>query len=163
MKIINVTLASGERPAFLRCAGQLEENPGIDLIARLSGLTQQGTWLALSRSDVLIIDEALLRREGFEAVRSMLVSFPALNCLIVMDENDEDKMVWAVLQGIRGVLVQDSLTAMLEKAIHKIVAGEIWMPREFVQPFRDGLLTEGLTGAHLRNRTAVIKGWAKWH
>jgi len=137
MNKISVTFVSSRDGARQHCADLVMQNPDIDLIAIPSGLSQQGAWQAIARTDVVVIDESVVEQEGFTAVRMMLDSYPGINSLIVMDNASRDAMTWTLLQGVRGVMMQDDIDAFLAKAIRRINAGEVWMSRTLVERLRD--------------------------
>lgn len=137
MNKITVTFVSSRDAARQHCADLVMQNPDIDLIAIPSGLSQQGAWQAISRTDVVVIDESVVQQEGFTAVRMILDSYPGINSLIVMDNASRDAITWILLQGVRGVMMQDDIDAFLARAIRRINAGEIWMSRTLVERLRD--------------------------
>jgi len=137
------------------------QNPDIDLIAIPSGLSQQGAWQAIARTDVVIIDESVVEQEGFTAVRLMLDSYPGINTLIIMDNVSRDAMAWTLLQGVRGVMVQDDIDAFLARAIRRINAGEIWMSRTLVEGLRDP--AQQPTGGSYEGKEIPCKDWRRWH
>jgi DNA-binding NarL/FixJ family response regulator len=137
MKNITVTFVSSRDGARQHCADLVMQNRDIDLIAIPSSLSQRGAWQAIARTDVVVIDESVVQQEGFTAVRMILDSYPGINSLIIMDNASRDAMTWTLLQGVRGVMVQDDIDAFLAKAIRRINAGEVWMSRTLVEWLRD--------------------------
>ena len=162
MKNINITYVSFRDAALEECADLMVENPDIVLIAIPSGLTQQGAWLALSGSDVVIIEEAVIRQEGFETVSMLLESYPDLKCLVIMEKENEPGMIWAVMQGIHGVMARGNRAWLLGKAIRQLHAGEIWMSRGLLTPLRKELLMQQGRG-HPGNHSVAIDEWVRWH
>jgi DNA-binding NarL/FixJ family response regulator len=161
MKIITVTFVSGRDAARLDCAELAADNPDIDVIAIPSGLTQQGAWLALAMTDVVVIEEDVIRQEGFEAVRMLLAGYPQLRCLIVMNIYNKNKMIWTITQGVRGVMLHDEADLLLAKAIRHVDQGEIWLPRALMELFR-GRLAMG-DEEHTQYKTVAIADWRRWH
>ncbi|MEN8108533.1 MAG: hypothetical protein ABFS22_11075 [Pseudomonadota bacterium] len=162
MKKITITLASDESPALLDCADLLEASLDFELVALLTDLTVQGAWQALARSSVLVIDEALVLRDGFEPLNMLLASYPEVRCLLLLKNYQKNKMIWTLMQGVRGVLTVDEIRPQLHKAIRQIMAGEIWMPRHLMQPIREGLQQDG-DGSYFFIKPTSIKEWVKWH
>lgn len=160
MKKINLTFVSSRDAVLEECADLMVENPDIDLIAMPSGLTQPGAWLALSGSDVVIIEEAVIRQEGFETVRMLLECYPEVKCLVIMESDHKPRMIWAVTQGIHGVMDQGNSAWLLGKAIRCLHAGEIWLSRGLFKPIRNELLAEqGQPG----NPFVAVNDWVRWH
>ena len=161
MKIITVTFISARDSARLDCAELVAENPDIDVIAIPSGLTQQGTWLALALTDVVVIEEDVIRQEGFESVSMLLAGYPQLRCLVMMNEFNKNKMLWTITQGVRGVMLHDEADLLLAKAVRHVDQGEIWLPRAFSELLREGLAMDEEN--HARSRTVAIADWRRWH
>ncbi|MGD2055188.1 MAG: hypothetical protein PVJ15_00150 [Gammaproteobacteria bacterium] len=161
MKTITVTFISGRDAARLDCAELAADNPDIDVIAIPSGLTQQGTWLALAMTDVLVIEEDVIRQDGFEAVRMLFAGHPQLRCLIVMNIFNKNKMIWTIMQGVRGVMLHEEADLLLAKAIRHVEQGEIWLPRALMESLRGGVAI-GET-QHTQHDTVAIADWRRWH
>lgn len=140
----------------------LEDEPSIELVASLSDLRGHGAWLALARSDVLLIDEALVLRDGFEPLNMLLSSYPEVHCLLILNSPCVDKTRWAVMQGVRGVLTIEEIRPLLFKALTKLMAGEIWAPRHLMQMNRQesGQIDDASPAYRQPQR---IKEWVKWH
>ena len=91
MKKINITVICVGDEAYPGCIDLLEDCPSINIVARPAGLTEAGAWVALGRSDVLLLDEALLEREGHDAVRAVHDSFPSLSSLIILENGTQQE------------------------------------------------------------------------
>jgi len=133
------------------------QNPEMDLVAIPDGLSQRGAWQAFSRSDVVVIDEGVIRCEGFAAVRLLQEAYSGINILITMDDKDTQTIAWTLLQGIRGVMLYAEIDAFLGKAIRRIQAGEIWAPRSLLDSFRQ----TDETGRPAM--PAPQAKWTRWH
>jgi DNA-binding NarL/FixJ family response regulator len=142
----------------MECAQLVEQNPDIDLVSLLSSPTQLGTWMGLSRSDVAVIDDDIIRREGVETLRVLLACHPALKFLVIMENYNEGRMLWAVLQGVRGVMLQREVLQLLGKAIRQINEGEVWMPRSLLKSLKNELMGRW-KGYHLSMDPATISNW----
>ena len=116
------------------CIDLLTHCPAINIVARLSGLDESGAWVALGRSDVLLLDEAMLEQEGQQAVRAIHDSFPQLKSLLVVEQQTQQEMMQVLSLGIFGVIGRESITAQLCTAISTIGAGEAWLSRGMMQP-----------------------------
>ncbi|MFV1973430.1 MAG: hypothetical protein ACC648_06885 [Thiohalobacterales bacterium] len=161
MKKITVTFVSSRDDARQHCADLVMQNPDIDLIAMPSGLTQSGAWQAISRTDVVVLDESIVQQQGFTTVRMMLDSYPGINSLIIMDNVGNDAMAWMLLQGVRGVMVQEDIGAFLARAIRHIHAGEVWMSRTLVEWLRNtGQLP---AGSRYAEQGMPRTDWSRWH
>lgn len=139
MKRINITVVCVGDETYPGCVDLLEDCPSINVIARPTGLSEAGAWVALGRSDVLLLDEALLKREGYDAVRDIHASFPSLKSLMIVENETRQEMVTILSLGVLGVIARASTTSMLCKAIAAIFTGEAWLSRGMAQPLRKRL------------------------
>lgn len=137
MKIINMTYVSSRNSARLECDRLVEQNPDIKLVALTSGADLRDVWMALSRSDVAVIDEEIMQYDGGESLGMLLAGNPGVKFLAIMKIFNEERMLWAITQGVRGVILRRELLQLLGKAIKQVHQGEVWMPRNLLNSFRD--------------------------
>ncbi|MCG6899353.1 MAG: hypothetical protein LJE75_05050 [Gammaproteobacteria bacterium] len=136
MKKINVTVVCGESAAYPGCAELLADCPEMNLVAQPTGLNEAGIWVALGRSDVLVLDEAVMEQAGYQAIRSLHEYYPSIRSLMVVEGEHEYKTLAAVSLGVQGVIGRASIVAMLRKAVIALYSGEAWLSRGLAQPLR---------------------------
>jgi DNA-binding NarL/FixJ family response regulator len=157
-----MTYVSSRKTARLECDRLVEQNPDIELVALASGVDQRNIWLALSRSDIAVIDEESMQYDdGGETLGVLLAGNPGVKFLAIMKNFNEDRMLWAIARGVRGVILQRELQQLLGKAIRRVHQGEVWMPRYLLASFRDALYREEpvLVG----RESAATNQWLKLH
>ena len=162
MKKIKITLALEEGAAMAHCDDLLASHPAIDLLHSLDNLTGHAAWVALARSDLLLIDESLILRDGFEPLNMLLSSYPDVRCLLILKRASNSKAMWAITQGVRGILTLEELRQQLVRAITGIMAGEVWAPRHLMLPIRQDLRRVD-DGSYVYRQPERIKEWVKWH
>ncbi len=128
------------------------------------------------KPDVLLLDLAMPRHTGLDALRDMSSSGRATSPvrIILLTAAVEKKQIVEALQlGARGVVMKDSATELLLKAINAVMAGEYWVGREsvsnLVQYLRNLMQTTneeskqkkfGLTPRELEIVSAIVAGYA---
>lgn len=162
MKKINITVICVGDESYPGCIDLLTECPAINIVARPTGLDESGAWVALGRSDVLLLDEATLEQEGQRAVRAIHDSYPLLKSLLVVEQQTQQEMLTVLSLGILGVIGRESMTAQLCKAISTIGAGEAWLSRGMVQPLRRQL-GQGLRLSETSEQRLEVPGRTKLH
>jgi DNA-binding NarL/FixJ family response regulator len=131
-----MTYVSTRKTARLECDRLVEQNPDIELVALTSGADQRDVWMALSRSDVAVIDEEIMQYDGGERLGMLLAGNPGVKFLAIMKiSTRQDAM--GIIQGVRGVILRRELLQLLGKAIKQVHQGEVWMPRNLLNSFRD--------------------------
>ena len=82
--------------------------------------------------DILLLDVAMPKLSGLEAL-GMLVDMPDAPAVILLTAAiDRADIVKALQVGARGVVLKESATAMLLKAIRVVIEGGYWVGRESV-------------------------------
>ncbi len=85
------------------------------------------------RPDILLLDLAMPRHPGLEALREMSSGSPdGVRVILLTAAAEKNQIVEALQLGARGVVLKDSATQLLLKAIHTVMSGEYWVGRESV-------------------------------
>jgi DNA-binding NarL/FixJ family response regulator len=137
MKKINVTCICAEAEEYPGCADLLFSYSEVNVIALPTSLVGAATAQALVRSDVLLVDESVMYRDGLQPVRSIHTRFPHLRILLVYRNKRNNNTLEYLSIGIRGLIEHKSRISQLRRAIPALYAGELWMPRGLVQSLRN--------------------------
>ncbi|HZT70716.1 MAG TPA: response regulator transcription factor [Terriglobia bacterium] len=84
------------------------------------------------KPDVLLLDLAMPRVPGLEAVRQLGNSVEAIKVILLTAAIDREQIVDALHHGVRGVVLKESATQLLLKSIRCVMAGQYWVGRESV-------------------------------
>jgi DNA-binding NarL/FixJ family response regulator len=127
------------------------------------------------KPDILLLDLAMPRHPGLEALREMSTnSAPhSVRIILLTAAAEKNQIVEALQLGARGVVMKDSATQLLLKSIDTVMAGEYWVGREsvsnLVQYLRNLVQSSGeearqrkfgLTPRELEIVSAVVAGYA---
>jgi len=82
--------------------------------------------------DVLLLDLAMPRRNGLEALRELASSSSPAHTIVLTAAIDKSQLVEALRLGARGVVLKDSAIEVLPEALHSVMAGQYWVARETV-------------------------------
>ena len=140
MKKIKVTIIATAAEEYPGCADILGACPEFEILARRSGLHESGIWPAVAAADVLVFDEAALALEGAHALRAIQRYHPLLRLLLILDNNNENRVMDALSSGFSGVIERTSLRSMLRRAIPAVYSGDAWVSRRYVGSLRARLL-----------------------
>ena len=145
MRKINVAIICAADEEDTGCAAIVQNSPEFNVVTRASGLYAVGSWSAIARSDVVLLDEAVIEQDGTEAVRMVCDCYPLVKVMLVLDRQDERRAMEVLALGVTGIMVRSSLVSMLRKAIPVLCSGEAWVSRELVPGLRaeNGRLTRG--------------------
>jgi two-component system, NarL family, nitrate/nitrite response regulator NarL len=127
------------------------------------------------KPDILLLDLAMPRHPGLEALREMSSSVGQhpVRVILLTAAAEKNQIVEALQLGARGVVLKDSATQLLLKAIETVMSGEYWVGREsvsnLVQYLRMLVQSSGeearqrkfgLTPRELEIVSAVVAGYA---
>jgi two-component system, NarL family, nitrate/nitrite response regulator NarL len=127
------------------------------------------------KPDILLLDLAMPRHPGLEALREMNSSAnqQPVRVILLTAAAEKNQIVEALQLGARGVVLKDSATQLLLKAIETVMSGEYWVGREsvsnLVQYLRMLVQSSGeearqkkfgLTPRELEIVSAVVAGYA---
>lgn len=125
------------------------------------------------KPDVLLLDLAMPRRAGLDALREMGNDPVSPRVILLTAAAEKHEIVEALQLGARGVVLKDSATQILLKSIRAVMSGEYWVGREsvsnLVQYLRnlvDSSVNDprkkkyGLTPRELEVISAVVAGFA---
>lgn len=127
------------------------------------------------KPDILLLDLAMPRQHGLEALREMSTSSNqgSVRIILLTAAAEKKQIVEALQLGARGVVLKDSATQLLLKSIYTVMAGEYWVGREsvsnLVQYLRNLMQSSGeearqrkfgLTPRELEIVSAVVAGYA---
>lgn len=127
------------------------------------------------KPDLLLLDLAMPKHPGLEALRELSVPSNAapVRVILLTAAAEKGQIVEALQLGARGVVLKDSATQLLLKAIHTVMAGEYWVGRESVSNLVQYLRTLmqsthdearqrkfGLTPRELEIVSAVVAGYS---
>jgi two-component system nitrate/nitrite response regulator NarL len=127
------------------------------------------------KPDILLLDLAMPRHPGLEALREMNTNTGShtVRIILLTAAAEKNQIVEALQLGARGVVLKDSATQLLLKSIDTVMAGEYWVGRESVSNLVQYLRTLvqssgeearqrkfGLTPRELEIVAAVVAGYA---
>ncbi|HEV2729160.1 MAG TPA: response regulator transcription factor [Terriglobales bacterium] len=112
----------------------LEAEPDLKVIGEAQDGTEAVKLTRQLKPDILLLDLAMPRMPGLEALREMSSgsNSNAVRVILLTAAAEKKQIVEALQLGARGVVMKDSATQLLLKSIHTVMAGEYWVGRESV-------------------------------
>jgi len=130
----------------------LEAEPGLHVIGEASNGSEAVQLGRQLKPDVLLLDLAMPGHPGFEALRELGSSSP-IRIILLTAAVEKNEIVEALQLGARGVVLKDSATQLLLKAIRSVMTGQYWVGREEVSnllPYLRPLIQSAQQGAKQR-------------
>jgi DNA-binding NarL/FixJ family response regulator/signal transduction histidine kinase len=111
----------------------LEAEPGLKVIGEALDGAEAVELTRQLKPDILLLDLAMPRHPGLEALRDLSVgSGNSVRVILLTAAAEKHQIVEALQLGARGVVLKDSATQILLKSIHAVMTGEYWVGRKTV-------------------------------
>ena len=152
----------------------LESERGFKVVGEACDGFEAVDFVRKLKPEILLLDLAMPRRHGLEALREISNSHAGpVRVILLTAAAEREQIVEALQLGARGVVLKDCGTEILMKSIRSVLAGEYWVGREPVSnlmAYLRGLMDSstkisrqrrfGLTPRELDIVSAVVAGFA---
>jgi len=153
----------------------LESEPDLKVLGEAADGAEAVKLARQLKPDILLLDLAMPKHPGLEALRDLSAAGSAnpVRVILLTAAAEKGQIVEALQLGARGVVLKDSATQLLLKAIHTVMSGEYWVGRESVSNLVQYLRTLmqsssdearqrkfGLTPRELEIVSAVVAGYS---
>ena len=114
----------------------LEAEPDFQVVAEATDGVEVLEIVPRVRPDVLLLDLAMPRMAGIEALRALAASPDSsaadLHIVLLTVAIEKRQIVEALQLGARGIVLKDAAAQLLIKALRTVLAGQYWVGRESV-------------------------------
>src|SRR5215471_528375 len=152
----------------------LESERGFKVVGEACDGVEAVDFVRRLKPEILLLDLAMPRRHGIEALREISNSHAGpVRVILLTAAAEREQIVEALQLGARGVVLKDCGTEILMRSIRAVLAGEYWVGREPVSnlmQYLRGLMDSstkisrqkrfGLTPRELDIVSAVVAGYA---
>ena len=148
----------------------LEAEPELEVVGEAADGAEAVTQTRRLTPDILLLDLAMPRVPGMDALRELSSADEALKTKIIVLTAAVERLqiVQALQMGARGVVMKEAATQLLMKAIRTVMSGQYWIGREAVGDIVDFMRTNasgekpprnfGLTKREMEILAAIVAG-----
>jgi two-component system, NarL family, nitrate/nitrite response regulator NarL len=110
----------------------VESEPNLEVVGEAADASAAVTLTRELNPDILLLDVAMPRASGLDALRELADTLGETRVILLTAAIDRADLIRALQLGARGLVLKESATAVLMKAIQKVMAGHYWVGRETV-------------------------------
>ena len=110
----------------------LETQPDFTIVAEATDGIEALERVRDTKPDVLLLDLTMPRMSGLEVVAELERVRASVRTILLVAAIDRAETIRALQLGARGVVLKESATELLYKAIRSVVAGQYWVGRDMV-------------------------------
>jgi two-component system, NarL family, nitrate/nitrite response regulator NarL len=110
----------------------LEAEPGLQVVGEAADGNEAMRLAQELKPDILLLDLAMPRCPGLEALRGINKSEAPVRTLLLTAAIDKAQIVEALQIGARGIVMKESATQLLLIGIRTVMGGQYWVGREMV-------------------------------
>ncbi len=124
---IRVFIADAHPIVIEGLKGVLNQQPGIEVVGESSDGMDAIEKIVQISPDVVLLDPKMPRVDGLTVLRSIQTRAPQSKVILFTSTDNKEDSIEAMKLGCSGILQKDASVSMIEKSIHKVHQGEIWL------------------------------------
>ena len=149
----------------------LQNEPGFEVVGEAEDGDDAITQTLELEPDILLLDLAMPRLPGLEAMRAIMTKSPRVKIVLLTSTITSQQIIEALQIGARGIVLKDSVAGALSQALRAVLSGDYWIGGERVANLLKALhelmaqaaaiperKTYGLTPRELEVVTCIVEG-----
>lgn len=150
---IRVFIADAHPIVLEGLKGILNQQPGIQVVGEATDGMDAIDRIAQIGPDVVLLDLKMPRVDGLTVLRSVQTRAPHSKVILFTSTDNKEDFVEAMKLGCCGILQKDASVTMIEKSIHKVHEGEIWLDSNTTAAvFRSFASPSDYPGSHVNGK-----------
>ena len=168
---IRIVVADDHPVVRFGVKNMLMNEPGFEVAGEAEDGDDAITQTLELEPDILLLDLAMPRLPGLEAMRAIMTKSPRVKIVLLTSTISTQQIIEALQIGARGIVLRDSVAGDLGSALRAVVQGDYWIGGERVVNLLKALQelmaqaaavperkTYGLTPRELEVVTCIVEG-----
>ena len=168
---IRIVVADDHPVVRFGVRNMLMNEPGFDVVGEADDGDDAITQTLELEPDILLLDVAMPRLPGLEAMRAIMAKSPRVKIVLLTSTISTQQVIEALQIGARGIVLKDSVAGDLGQALRAVLGGDYWIGGERVANLLRALQdlqakaeavperkTYGLTPRELEVVTCIVEG-----
>jgi DNA-binding NarL/FixJ family response regulator len=168
---IRIVVADDHPVVLFGVKNMLLSEPGFEVVGEARDGDEAITQVLEHEPDILLLDLAMPRLPGLEAMRAIMAKSPRVKIVLLTSTISTQQIIEALQIGARGIILKDSVAGDLSQALRAVLGGDYWIGGERVANLLKALQelqakaaavperkTYGLTPRELEVVTCIVEG-----
>jgi two-component system, NarL family, nitrate/nitrite response regulator NarL len=124
---VRILLADDHPVVRIGVRNMLQADEAIEVVGEASDGDEAITQTLEVLPDILLLDLAMPRLPGLEAMRAIMSGSPSVKIILLTSTITTQQIIQALQIGARGIVLKDALTDHLTTAIRAVAGGDYWI------------------------------------
>ncbi len=168
---IRIVVADDHPVVRFGVTNMLQNEPGFEVVGEAEDGDDAITQTLELEPDILLLDLAMPRLPGLEAMRAIMTKSPRVKIVMLTSTISTQQIIEALQIGARGIVLKDSVAGDLSQALRAVLSGDYWIGGERVANLLKALhelqaqaaaiperKTYGLTPRELEVVSCIVEG-----
>lgn len=129
---IRIVVADDHPVVRMGVRNMLSNEPGFDVVAEANDGDDAITQTLEHEPDILLLDLAMPRLPGLEAMRAIMGRSPRVKIILLTSTISTQQVIEALQIGARGIVLKDAVVGDLSRALRAVISGDYWIGGERV-------------------------------
>ena len=132
MATIRIVVADDHPVILAGVKLMLSNEPGFEVVGEARDGDDAITQTLELEPDILLLDLAMPRLPGLEAMRAIMAKSPRVKIVLLTGSISTQQIIEALQIGARGIVLKDSVAGDLSQALRAVLGGDYWIGGERV-------------------------------